>query len=289
MNRYERERYEELHAWQEEPPPPVARLMGRAAGPASRAVQAMLPEEALQMVMDAAFSLSVRMDGEARLARRAGVAEITDLRESALADCDRLARHAQRRAALAGAGTGAAFGMAGAAGLVADVPTLAVLALRTIRRIGLCYGERLDGTSGRRLSMAIFALASANSVEEKQQALRVLGTAEQDDESSNAAWRDGLERAAERELAKDAATASLSNLAAQLTRHLGWRKASAAVPVIGAVIGGSVNAWYLHDVARVARYCFQHRWLQRRQHKPLTALPRKGRRSTVKADDSPAV
>jgi len=273
MDSYESERYSEIRAWQAEPPPPVARLLGRAAGPASRAVQTMVPGEALQMALDAVFDISGRLDREDSILKLAGLSRIEQLRDRPLAECDRLARHVQRRSTLVGAGSGAAFGIAGAAGLVADVPSLLVLALRVIRRTGLCYGERLQGANGRRLAIAIFALASANTVEEKRAALKAVAEPDSHTDMSVDAWRDGIERAAERELAKDAATASLNNLAGQLTRHLGWRKASAMVPVIGAVIGGSVNAWYLHDVARVARLCFQERWLAQRHHRHSQRIP----------------
>jgi hypothetical protein len=34
------------------------------------------------------------------------------------------------------------------------------------------------------------------------------------------------------------------------------------LPVFGALVGASVNAWYLRDVTRCARYVFQERWLR---------------------------
>ena len=52
-----------------------------------------------------------------------------------------------------------------------------------------------------------------------------------------------------------------------------WRKAASVVPVMGAVVGGSVNAWYIYDVARVARYCFQERWLAAREPDSLRRQP----------------
>jgi hypothetical protein len=147
--------------------------------------------------------------------------------------------------------------------MVADVPALLVLAFRSIQRVGLCYGERPQPEQdARRLSLAIFALASANSVEEKQQALQALARPYSD--AVDAAWRDGVERAAERELAKEAAMLSINNLAMQAGRHLGWRKAAGTVPIFGAVVGGSVNAWYLYDLCGVARYVYQERWLRAR-------------------------
>lgn len=272
MNDYERKQWEALQRWQAQPPPPVARWLGKAAGPASQAVQNLIPTEALRLALSAVDATASRFAGQAALIRQARVARVEDLREAELALCDALAAKVRKRAMLAAGGGGALLGMAGGAGLVADVPALLLLAFRTIRRIGLCYGEAPPPEQARPLAIAIFALASANTVEEKQVALSALARPQDAWQQAQAAWRDGLERAAERELAKEAALMSLNNLALQAGRHLGWRKAAGAMPVVGALIGGSVNAWYLHDLANVARYCFQERWLRARYRQP-GALP----------------
>lgn len=258
---YEQTQLQALRRWQAEPPPPAARLMSRAAGPASRAVQKAIPTQALSAALAGVQKSAMRLNGHKSILKKAGVANIEALRDAPLQTCDELSKAVRHRAMAMGGGAGALFGVAGTAGLVADVPTLLVLAFRTIHRVGLCYGEVLAGEGGRPLLTAIFALASANTVEEKQLALSALQRPELIDQSGMA-WREGMERAAERELAKDAAMFSLNNLAQQLGRHLGWRKAAGAMPVVGALIGGSVNAWYLYDLANVTRYCFQERWLR---------------------------
>jgi hypothetical protein len=277
MDDYELSQLAELRRWQQQAPPPVARWFGRAAGPASQAVQTMIPTAALRAAIEGVQSAAGRFAGHATLLKQAKVARIEDLRHADLQVCDRLAKQVRRRSAMTAGGTGALLGVAGGAGMIADVPTLMVLAFRTIQRIGLCYGEVLHNASGRQLGLAIFALASANSVDEKRTALLAL-TRPEPGATSEAAWRDGIERAAERELAKEAAMMSINNLAMQAGRHLGWRKAAGALPVFGALVGGSVNAWYLWDLATVSRYCFQERWLRARHRElahqaPLPALP----------------
>ena len=266
---YERAQLAQLRQWQAEPPGPATRLFGRAAGPASKAVQSMLPEAALRSALAGAQKAALKLSGEESLLRKAGVKSLLDLRGVNLQTCDRLATDVQRRATAMAGGAGAVFGVAGTAGLVADVPALLVLALRSIHRTGLCYGDRGEGEARARLGIGIFALASANTVGEKQAAIAALRNAHA--EQSTAAWRDGVERAAERELAKEAAVFGLNNLARSLATNLGWRKAAGAIPVLGAVVGGSINAWYLYDVTTVARYVFQERWLRARHAAALAA------------------
>lgn len=262
MTPYETQQFASIGRWQAEPPGWGSRLLARPGSRIAQAVQSLVPVEALKAALLGVNHLAQRLSDEQALIKRARVSTLADLHEGPLETCDRLMRIEQRWAAGMGGAGGAAFGVAGAAGMVADVPALLTLALRTIHRVGLCYGDDpLDGERSR-LAIAVFALASANSLEEKSTAVRAIrdyGRGVLD-----AALRDGIERVAEREIAKEAAVFSLQNLAHRLGINLGQRKAAGMVPVLGAVIGASVNAWYLYDVAQVSRYVFQERWLRRR-------------------------
>jgi hypothetical protein len=267
LTEYETRQLKLIRDWQAEAPGWGTRLLAKPGSKVASAVQALVPEDALRAALEGVNRVAEKLSDERSIIKRAGVAELADLRRVKLEACDDLMRTEQRRAmAMAGVG-GAAFGIAGAAGMVADVPALIALALRTIHRVGLCYGEDLRRAGQRRLAIGVFALASANSLEEKHSAVLALRdfNAEGLDE---AAWRDGVERAAEREFAKEAAIFSLNNLASRLGINLGRRKAAGVVPLIGALVGGSVNAWYLYDVAQVSRYVFQERWLARKHSMP---------------------
>ncbi|MGQ0697204.1 MAG: EcsC family protein [Panacagrimonas sp.] len=263
LTEYESRQLALIRAWQSESPGWGTRLLAKPGSKIAGAVQAMVPEDALRAALDGVNRMAEKLSGDKSILKRAGVQSLDQLRAQDLELCDRLMRTEQRRAmAMAGVG-GAAFGVAGAAGMVADVPTLIGLALRTIHRVGLCYGEDLRNVDHRKLAIGVFALASANSLEEKQTAVVALRDFRPRSLDA-AAWRDGVERAAERELAKEAAVFSLQNLARKLGINLGQRKAAGVVPVLGALIGGSVNAWYLYDIAQVSRYVFQERWLGER-------------------------
>lgn len=263
LSDYETLQLEQIREWQDENPGWATRLLAKPGGKVAGAVQAMVPEDALRAALDGVNRVAEKLSDEGAILKRAGVDALADLCSVDLERCDRLMRTEQRRAmALAGVG-GAAFGVAGAAGMVADIPALIALALRTIHRVGLCYGEDLRKPQHRQLAIGVFALASANSLEEKQGAISALRDFHPRS-LDQAAWRDGVERAAEREFAKEAAVFSLQNLANKLGINLGKRKAAGVVPVLGALIGGSVNAWYLYDIGQVSRYVFQERWLAKK-------------------------
>lgn len=263
---YENEQLIRLRAWQAESPGLLTRSFAKAAGPAGNVAQKMIPTAVLRAALDGVQSAAAQVAQRRTILRHAGVGSIAELRAVELEVCDRLAARVRLRSMLLAGGSGAAFGVAGGFGMAADVPTLLLQAFRNIHRTALCYGEALDTPQLRRLPVAVFALASANSLEEKRAALDAI-----EHDASAAAWRQGVERAAHREFAKDAAMFSLRNLAKTLTEHLGLRKAAGSIPITGALIGGGVNAWYLSDVAEAARTTFQLRWL-RAKYGDLPAL-----------------
>jgi hypothetical protein len=261
MTPYEMKVLKELRAWQAETPGWGTRLLAKPGGKVAEVVQVLVPTAALRAALDGADRLGRKLSDERSILKRAGVASLEQLRDEPLEARDRLSRSVMRRSMALGGASGALFGVAGAAGLVADVPALLLLAMRTIHRIGLCYGEKPPAADERALALGIFALVSANSAGEKAAALAAL---RKGGEQHEAAWRDGVERVAERELAKEATVYGLQNLARAIGVNLGKRKVAGSVPVLGAAVSAAVNAWYLSDVAQTARFTFQERWLRSR-------------------------
>lgn len=260
LSDYERQVLAELRQWQAEPPGWGTRLLARPSGAAAKAVQTLVPVDALRAALEAANTVALRLEDRKAILRKAGAADEAELAARPLEAADTLAKAVTRRAMwMAGAG-GAAFGAAGAAGMVLDIPALLTLALRSIHRTGICYGVSLSPPDRARLAVGIFALASANSAEEKQSALRAIAN---DVDVVDDAWRDGIERVAEREMAKEATAFSLQMLASRVGLHLGARKGAGVVPILGALVGSSMNAWYIHDVSQTARRVYQWKRLHR--------------------------
>lgn len=258
---YEQACRDQIEHWLAAPPDWGTRLMSGPGKVAASATRQLVPVSLLRSSLAALERAAGRVADHRGVLRLAGVSHASELADWSLQGCDRLAVKVERRAMALGGTSGAVFGVGGVAGMVADVPTLLTLALRTIHRTAYCYGEDWQGEQHRSLVIGVFALASANSFEEKQAAWRAL---QQDQPLLDAAWRDGVERVAERELAKEAAQTSLQTLASRIGAHIGQRKAAGFAPVIGAVIGSAINAGYLHDIAIVARRVLQDRWLRRK-------------------------
>ena len=115
--------------------PPVVNV------PALGRLRKAIPEAAATRTLAVAYASALRLSRQEALLRKAGVDSLQALREKPLADCDALARAVARQSGWLAGGSGAALGIAGAAGLVADAPALLLIALRALVRVGLCYGE----------------------------------------------------------------------------------------------------------------------------------------------------
>jgi hypothetical protein len=247
--------------WRDAKPDWGTRVMSRPGQAAAMAAQKMVPVSALRAALQGLERAAGYVAGRKDVLKVAGVESVAEIAALPLPQCDALARRVTRRGQVLGGAGGAVFGVAGAAGMVADIPALLTLALRTIHRTAYCYGEDWLLPQHRSKVIGVFALASANSLEEKQSAWEAL---QHGNELLDSAWRDGVERVAERELAKEATQFSLTTLASRIGANLGQRKAFGVVPVLGAVIGSAINAGYIHDIGKVARYVMQDQWLQRR-------------------------
>jgi hypothetical protein len=250
---YEQQQLEQLRVWQTQPPGWLTRHLAQASGPLARFAQTLIPVSALKLALTGANAAAARLANTDRILQLADAASLDELRTAELERCDALAQKVRWQSVGVSAAGGMATGVAGAPGLVLDVPALLTVALHNIHRTGLCYGYDSLAQAERPYAIAVFALASANTLEEKQLALEALREAQAPDE---AAFRDGVERAAQREVGKGAAIYSLNNLAKQLGLNLGRRKAAGALPILGAVVGATVNAWYLNDLAQTSRYAF---------------------------------
>lgn len=227
--------------------PRFARAISRPAGwIASR----LLPIEAIELALTGAdFAANATL-------RRA----LLDHDFNDLNACDDAAHEARRWAIGYGMTSGGAAGAVGAVGLMVDVPTSIALAMRTARSVGLCYGFGESGEAERSFVLSILSLAGANDRADKEKALRFVDAvnrpeAIQDHDYQAIARMGGP---------GTASVAAIRKLSEQLGVNLAQRKAGQIVPIFGAVIGASVNAAFLSDVALAAKYAYRERWLATR-------------------------
>jgi uncharacterized protein (DUF697 family) len=263
-SQYIDEQVQAIEAWKNEEPGVVSKAFGIVIEPLAWLVRKVVPEAAVRGVLDMSNAAARWMSDSSDICRDAEVKSINELKNKDLELSDKLANEVHNWAIGVGVGEGAATGAFGILGAPADVPAIITLALRTIHKIGKCYGYECDNDVESKFVYGVLAASGANSIEEKVAALAALKVVQQT--LSKMTWKKMTEKAAEaaikNQLGKEGAIIGIKNLAKQLGINITKRRALAAIPFIGAAIGGSVNGWYIKEVGWAARHSFQERWLR---------------------------
>jgi len=259
LTKYENEQLNAIQQWKKEEPGVISKSFGLAIEPLSWLVNKIVPEAAMKSALDFSSYIAQWLTDRDDILRDGNVSSIEELREKDLKLSDKMANEVHNWAIGVAVAEGAGTGIFGLPGVVADVPTIITLALRTVHKIGICYGYECESELDKMFVFGIMSASGSNSIEEKISALAALRSIEVT--LAKVTWKKMAEKAAESQLSKEAAILTIKNLAKQLGINITKRKALAAIPVIGATIGGSVNGWYIKEVGWAARRAFQERWL----------------------------
>jgi hypothetical protein len=258
LSDYERDQLQAVEAWKAEPPSMANQALVKLLSPVVFLVDKMVPIEAMEAVIESARKAGLKLTDTDDLLRAGGVKEVIELRGIELEKCDQLANSVSRWAVGFAAGEGAVTGAAGIVGIAVDIPAALTLAFRTIYKTGICYGYAAD-PSDTEFVHGVLAASGANTMQEKLAALACLSAIRT--ALHQQTWKMMANKAAEHAFSREGAILAVRALARQLGVNLTKRKALQAIPVIGAMVGASVNAWYIRDVANSARRAYQERWL----------------------------
>ena len=237
---YEKAQVDQIAAWKSEPPNPIAELWNLIALQAAKIVTKPVPQTVIRGAIELSYKAAKRLSWRESLARRAGVTDISELREKPLEECDRLAREVSLAARTLAATEGAVTGAAGPIMTAIDVPLLFASALRTIVRIGYCYGYSADAPKDRYFNLGVLTIATAGSLATRLERLDQL---------------DDLEKILVEETQVDVIRSELLSFLFQL-------EIFEEIPGIGVVSGAVLNLSFMHRVDVTARKVFQERWLK---------------------------
>ncbi len=259
LSDYERQQIQAIDAWKAEEPGVVSQAFGLVVEPLAWLVQKLVPESAVRGAIEGANALGKWLTDTKDILRDAQVENVAELRNCDLALCDKLADEVHNWAIGVAMAEGSATGALGILGAPVDVPAIITIALRTIHKVGVCYGYECKTPADEQFVLSILAASGANSVREKLAALTTLTTLRT--VLIRQTWNAMAETAAEHQFGKEAVLVTIRGLGKQIGINVTKRRALAAIPAIGAMIGGSVNAWYIKEVGWAARIAFQERWL----------------------------
>src|SRR5262249_2418525 len=133
--------------------------------PGVRVVEKLVPDRVVQAAIEKSYDMAERLADQADIRRRAGVKDLRELHDQPLEACDRLAREVGLAAQTFAVAEGAATGAGGILTTLVDVPLLFALSLRTILKIGHCYGYPLDQDKDQHFVQGVLILALSGSLE----------------------------------------------------------------------------------------------------------------------------
>lgn len=256
---YEEQQIKDIRLWKAEEPGVISKAFGILLEPMAWLVNKVVPQSAIRAVLAGANSTAQWLADKDDILRDGGVKALPELQSKDLELSDRLANEVHNWAIGLGVVEGGTTGAGGILTAPIDVPAIITIALRTIHKIGFCYGYECNSEQDTAFVLAVMAASGANTMEEKLAALAMLRSIEVT--LAKQTWKVMAELAAKQPLGKEAAIITLRNLAKQIGINITKRKALASIPIIGAIVGGSVNGWYIRDVGWAARRAFQERWL----------------------------
>lgn len=259
LTEYEAKQISLIREWKNQEPSVLSKSIGVVLSPVTWLVSKVVPDAAIRGVLDFSSTAAEWLTDTDDVIRDAKVDAITELAHKDLELSDELADEIHNWAIGFAAAEGAGTGAIGVAGIALDIPAIITLALRTIHKIGVCYGFEVKTKEDRDFVLAILAASGSNDMNEKVAALTTLRTIEVNIVKQS--WKKMAQKAAEDKLCQEAAIIGVKNLAKQLGINLTKRKALQAIPAIGAAVGSSVNGWYIKEVGWAARRAFQERWL----------------------------
>ena len=259
LGEYEKEQIRAIDEWRLEQPSVMGTALGYVMFPISKLIQAIIPPAAIRSAISGTSAMAEWLSDEGDVLRKGGVSEIEELKRKSLWLSDKLANEFHNWAIGLASAEGVGSGIWGIYGLVMDIPFIITFALRTIHKIGLCYGYDSKDEKGKQFVLALLSAAGANTPTEKAEAVKILRAI--DVMIAKQTLKTLTEKAVEQQLLKEAVLLSIENVGRRLGLNITERKVLQAIPAIGACVGGSVNAWFIKDVGWAARRAFQERWL----------------------------
>lgn len=259
LTAYESEQLIEIRKWKAEEPSVLSQAFGVAMSPVTWLLNKIIPVAAIRGALDFSSWAAEAIADTKDIVRDAKVSTIKDLRTLDLKISDELANSVHNWAIGIATAEGGATGATGPVGLIVDIPAIVTLALRTIQKVGACYGFEMTSKSDKEFVLSILSAASANDMQQKTLALMTLRSIEV--MIMKQSWKSLAQQASTQAVGREAGILAVKSLAKQLGINLTKRKALQAIPIVGAAVGASVNAWYIKEVGWAARRSFQERWL----------------------------
>lgn len=258
MSEYEQGQLEEIKKWKDQKPCVATSALRTVFKPVEWVVNAIVPESAIIGALNATNFVARYMADKGDILSEGGVSDINQLRTKDLRISDKIADSVHNWAIGLATTEGGITGAGGALAMAIDIPTTLTLALRTIHKIGLCYGYSADSESEKQFVLQILSIVGSNSQKEKIESLVFIKGIRV--ALRKKTWK-AIQKASVKGAPMEAGIATIRKLAKQLGLNMTKRKAMQVMPLIGGAVGATINGEFLREIGWAARRCYQERWL----------------------------
>ena len=235
---YEQYAIQKVAEWKSSRPSSLTIFVDTFTKPITWAVGHCVPKSVVTNLVSSLEVMASKADGVRDILVAAKIRDVSEMFVKSLEECDTIAKHLSLRAERFSMVEGMATEFAGPA---VSVPRQLLSALRSIAKIGHCYGYRLDRKIDRGTVIDILEIAMLQEPEERQQVLAALHAA--------------LD-------AKKDPSLGQADVLARTTRAMIAEETLDMIPVVGTAMAFIFDNTFMHHVDDTARYVFKERWLR---------------------------
>jgi hypothetical protein len=236
----------------------TSRLVGSRLNSLGKYVAPVIPIQVIETFSEYFFErtaeLANSVSGTGRIAKRAGVDDIFELRTGDIARCDELVVGILEESRIIALTEGGLTGATGLIGALVDLPLALFISLRAVYQVAHCYGFDLEGEEGRKLAFDALSHSDLEILVDKQGVLLVIA-------SMRTILESGDLSGVEKFIGGNSDVMSVSHIISDLTKNLNLRKPavwlSRTVPFMTGAAGATYNARLITSVITSAQHTFR--------------------------------
>ena len=238
VDAYEQSQILAIADWKSAAPSRLSRLVDASTKPVTWLVGHFVPRRVVARLVTSMEVIAAKSDSLSEVARVAGISDIRELLQAPLSVCDRLAKGFSARAERFAIVESTAFGFGGP---LFHVPQQLIAALRSIARIGHCYGYTLDTANDRAIMIDVLEISMLQDPIERREVVSRL--------------HEAIDAHADR-------MSGEAELIERTSRNMLAEEALDMIPVVGTAVSFLFDATFMHSVDETAQRIFQERWLR---------------------------
>ncbi|MGL5616090.1 MAG: EcsC family protein [Sarcina sp.] len=267
LNKYEVEQIKAIEYWKHEKIDLYDKSMAILTKPFSGAIEKVASEKIVRGLLKFTWNVADSSMDYKRVIKEAKVEKISDLKNGSLKSCDDLARNAHKRAVGIAAAQGITVGSIGLIGLAVDIPFILSIALRTIMRIGACYGYEFNSKYEKEFALSVLGAGAMRTLKEREKALAIVNEIEHVIDEKDIKKLAG--KMANKTISKEIGIMSVHAIEQELEIEISKEisimllneKFLETIPIVGSAIGALINTKYINHMGWAAIRLYQHRWL----------------------------